>query len=109
MQKTQQTFDQNNQIHAEIFLTEFHKQCQNPKNPQKALLLINTAQADTLSVITELKTVKGINEVYPIKGKYDIIAIVEAESFKKLNDVVFNRIKDISSIKAKLTLTLIQD
>ena len=109
MQKTKQTFDQSNQVFAEFSLTELHKQRQNPKNPQKALLLINTAPDDTLRVIKDLKAVKGVNEVYPIKGKYDIIAIVEAESFKKLKEVVSNRIKDISNVKAKLTLTLIEN
>jgi DNA-binding Lrp family transcriptional regulator len=80
-----------------------------PKTPEKALLLINTAPTDSTKVISDLKKIEGVNEVYPLKGMYDVIAVVQADSFEKLKETIINRIRGISDVKATLTLTLIEE
>ena len=40
---------------------------------------------------------------------YDIIAFLEAESFEKLKETGFHRIKKIPDIRTKLTLTFVED
>jgi len=77
------------------------------QSPNRAILLINTKSTDSSAVITQLKKVKAIDEVYPIKGKYDILAVVKAESFNQLKRTISNRFTHIAGIKSKLTLTLI--
>lgn len=109
MQKTQQSFDLNSNACLELSLPENEeKKCQGLKTPERALLLINASPADSLKVITDLKKIEGISEVYPLKGMYDIIAFVEAESFEKLKETVFNQIKRITNVRTTLTLTFVE-
>ena len=109
MQKTPQTFNLNNHVCLELSLVESNeKKCQPLEKPERALLLINTAPTDSAKVMTTLKKIEGVSEVYPLKGKYDVIAVVQAESFEKLKEKVFNQIRCISDIKSTLTLTLIE-
>jgi len=107
LQKTQRTFELNNHVSLELPSEIYKKKGQVLKAPEKALLLINAAPPDSLKVIADLKNIEGISKVYTLKGMYDIIAFVEAESFEKLKETVFHRIKRISKIKSALTLTLI--
>jgi len=109
VQKTQQSFGLNNLVCLELPSEIDKKNCPTFKASKKALLLINAAPEDSLKVIADLKKIEGISEVYSLKGMYDIIAYVEAESFEKLKDTTLERIRRISNIKSKLTLTLIKD
>ena len=109
-QKTQQTFNLNSQVCLELSSTEADlKKCQGLKTFAKALLLINTTKSDSPKEIRELKKIEGISEVYPLKGMYDIKAVTQAESFEKLKETVFPRIRGVSNIKTTLMLTLTED
>jgi len=110
LQKTQQTVNLNSQVCLELSSIEADKKrCQDLKASERILLLINTAPADLPKVVSDLKKIEGVSEVYHLKGRYDVIAVVQAESFEKLKQTVSNRIRSISNIKATLTLTLIED
>lgn len=89
------------------FMLELHeKRCQRSKTTQKALLLI-TIEADSPHVMDELKKIEGVNEVYPTKGMYDVVAFVEAPSFEKLRGKVLENIRQTANVKNTLTLTLV--
>jgi DNA-binding Lrp family transcriptional regulator len=110
LQKTQQKFNLNSQVCLELSLAdEDLKKCQGFETFEKAFLLINTTSADSPRVLHDLKEIEGISEVYPLKGMYDILAVTQAESFDKLKETVFPRIRGIQNIKTTLTLTLIKD
>ena len=110
MQKTHKAFHLNSRVCLELSSPEAEKKrCQDLKTPERAVLLINTTLADSPKVISDLKKIEGVIEVYHLKGRYEVIAVVQAESFEKLKQTLFNRIRSISNIKATLTLTLMED
>jgi DNA-binding Lrp family transcriptional regulator len=45
--------------------------------------------------------------VYLSRGTYDIVAKVAGESIENLRELVFNKIKNLPSIKSTLTLTVV--
>ena len=70
----------------------------------KAYVLINTELGQEASVVKELRTVTGIEDVHSLYGIYDIIAEVEAESMDKVKEIVFNSIRRLDSVKTTITL-----
>jgi DNA-binding Lrp family transcriptional regulator len=109
MQKMEQSFDLNNQVFLELSLSQSEKrECHVAEAPQRALLLINIAPAESLKAIADIKKIKGVSEVYAIKGMYDVLAAAQAESFDELK-IVLKKIKRTAGIKTTLTLALIGD
>ena len=72
----------------------------------KALVFINT-QAGAHSVVQDLEKVKGVSEAHSSKGMYDAVAMVQADSLSEVKEIVSHRIRKMDSVKATLTLTLI--
>lgn len=77
------------------------------KQLRHAFVFINTESETYDNAIEDLKQIEGVNEVYPSKGAYEIIAKVSGESLEHLREVVFRRIKNVLSIKSTLTLMVI--
>ena len=73
----------------------------------RALVFINTG-SDTTSVIKDLEQVEGISEAHSSHGMYEAVAMVQAESFGKVKDIVSRQIRTIENVKSTLTLTLIE-
>jgi len=55
-------------------------------------------------VYEKLLKVRGIAELYPLFGDYDLIAKVEAESFDAIGDLVVEKVRTIEGVKATKTL-----
>ncbi|MFZ0698854.1 MAG: Lrp/AsnC ligand binding domain-containing protein [Thermoplasmata archaeon] len=68
-------------------------------------VLINTAPAKEHDVYSELLRVKGIVELHPLFGEYDLIAKVEAEDFDKLGQLIIDRIRSLPGVIDTKTLT----
>jgi DNA-binding Lrp family transcriptional regulator len=68
-------------------------------------VLISTAPAKEHEVYTELLRVKGIVELHPLFGEYDLIAKVEAEDFNALGQLVVDKIRSVSGVIDTKTLT----
>lgn len=64
-------------------------------------------EANLPNVMADLEKIEGVNEVYPIKGMYDVVALVEAPSFEKLRKKVIQSIRQTANVKSTLTLTLL--
>lgn len=54
---------------------------------------------------SELLRVKGIVELHPLFGEYDLIAKVEAEDFNALGQLVVDKIRAVSGVIDTKTLT----
>jgi len=72
----------------------------------RALVFINT-KAGANGVVEDLEKVEGVSEAHSSKGMYDAVAMVQADSLSEVKDIVSYRIRNMSSVKATLTLTLI--
>jgi DNA-binding Lrp family transcriptional regulator len=68
-------------------------------------VLISTAPAKEHEVYTELLRVKGIVELHPLFGEYDLIAKVEADDFNALGQLVVDKIRAVSGVIDTKTLT----
>jgi DNA-binding Lrp family transcriptional regulator len=73
----------------------------------RALVFINSRFENT-ELVNDLAKVEGVSEAYPSRGMYDAVAMVQAETFTKVKEIVAQRIRNIDSVKSTLTLTLIE-
>ena len=76
--------------------------------PTRNAFIFVTAEPDSgRSALEDLKTIKGVNEVYLSQGAYDFVAKVSGESVDYLREFVFKRIKNLCSVRSTLTLMVI--
>jgi DNA-binding Lrp family transcriptional regulator len=65
--------------------------------------MINVEPSTEKSVHDAMEKIKGINEVVPVYGERDFIAIVDVESISDLNRVVLN-IREINGVTYTQTI-----
>lgn len=76
--------------------------------PKRSAFVFITAESDCCAdAFEDLKLIDGVEEVYLSRGAYDIVAKVNGDSLEHLREVIFKRIKNLTSIKSTLTLTVI--
>jgi|UniRef100_A0A7C4FFG0 DNA-binding Lrp family transcriptional regulator len=74
----------------------------------KAIVLINTDVGTEEEVAKALSQVPEVKETYIVYGIYDVVAVIEAESFDKLRNVVISKIRKMPHIKASTTLIVVE-
>jgi DNA-binding Lrp family transcriptional regulator len=67
-------------------------------------VLIRVALGLEREIYEKLSQLSEISEVYPLFGKYDIIAKIEASDHKKLAEIVINKIRSIEGVLDTETL-----
>jgi DNA-binding Lrp family transcriptional regulator len=72
----------------------------------RALVFINTT-SDTSDLVKDLEKVDGVSEAHSSRGMYDAVAMVQAESFSQVKDIVSKQIRGMDNVKSTLTLTLV--
>lgn len=78
------------------------------EKPKRSAFVFITAESDSSHIALEdLRKIEEVKEVYLAKGAYDLIARISGESLDHLRENVLKRIKNLSSIKSTLTLTII--
>jgi len=71
-------------------------------------VLINCDLGTEDDVISELKTIEGIKEIFIAFGAYDILVKAEAENIETLRDTIITwKIRKIPGIRTTLTLMTI--
>ncbi len=68
-------------------------------------VLISTMPTKEHEVYNEMLKVKGIKEVHPLFGEYDLIAKVEANDFDEVGEIVLNKIRIVEGVADTKTLT----
>ena len=69
-----------------------------------AYVLINCELGAEEAVISELKPIEGVVEVYGTFGAYDILAKVELSLVEALRETITWKIRKIAKIRSTLTL-----
>jgi DNA-binding Lrp family transcriptional regulator len=59
------------------------------------------------NVLEDLRKLDAVEEVYLARGAYDLIAKVSGASIDYLREEVLKQIRNLSSIKSTLTLTVV--
>ncbi len=73
-----------------------------------AFVLISCDLGIEENVISELKIIEGIKEIFVTFGVYDILVKAEAENFETLRDTIITwKIRKIPGIRSTLTLMTI--
>jgi DNA-binding Lrp family transcriptional regulator len=75
----------------------------------RAFVFINTELGFRNDVQRRLDAIDGVEETHLLYGKYDIMAIVNANSLKWLKDVVGWKIRVIPHIRVSQTLMAMND
>ena len=73
----------------------------------KAFVFINT-RFDAAGLVRDLEKVEGVREAHSSRGMYDAVAMVQAESFGEVKEIVSKRIRGLENVKSTLTLTLVE-
>jgi len=53
-----------------------------------------------------LSQIQGVREVYGVLGRYDLVAILETNTFESLTSLVADKIRSIPGIQASETLAV---
>lgn len=77
------------------------------KQKRSAFIFITTQSNECQEAFEDIRKINSVDEVYLSRGAYDIIAKVSGESLEFLREEVLKQIRNISSIKSTLTLTVI--
>jgi DNA-binding Lrp family transcriptional regulator len=74
-----------------------------------AFLFINAELLFIEDVITKLKEVPEIVDVYKVQGIYDIIARVNSDTEEKLKELISERIRRIDRITGTVTVIIAKE
>ena len=70
----------------------------------RAFVLVNTELGFMEAVRQELISIEGVTEVHLLYGEYDLIAIVNVETMKRLKEVIGWQIRKVQNIRTSQTL-----
>jgi len=56
----------------------------------------------------KIKSLEEVKEIYLVYGIYDILARIKTDSIDKLKDIVAGKIRKIPSVKATLTMIVVE-
>src|SRR5512133_1518397 len=76
------------------------------KQKRSAFVFITPEIDESHLVLEDLRKLDSVEEVYLARGAYDVVAKVSGDSLDYLRDEVIKQIRNLSSIKSTLTLTV---
>ncbi|MEM1541103.1 MAG: Lrp/AsnC ligand binding domain-containing protein [Ignisphaera sp.] len=74
----------------------------------KAIILINTDVGAEEEVSKALSEIPEVKEVHIVYGIYDVVAIVESNTFDTLRNTVIAKIRRFPHIKSTTTLIVVE-
>jgi DNA-binding Lrp family transcriptional regulator len=77
------------------------------KQKRSAFVFITAQCNECQEAFEDIRKLDSVDELYLSRGAYDIIAKISGESLEFLREEVLKQIRNISSIKSTLTLTVI--
>lgn len=83
-----------------MFLYVIHFQLVMPK----AFVLMNAELGSEDSIVSELKSIDGVKEIYQVYGVYDIVAQVESETMEKVKETITWKLRKLNGVKSTLTM-----
>ena len=71
---------------------------------RRAYVMINSEVGAEGGVLEEVRGIPEVKEAHGIHGAYDVIALVEAETIKGINEVIHSKIRSIDKVRSTLSL-----
>lgn len=75
----------------------------------QAYVLLNVELGSEDSVLSQLRSLNNVQEVYVSYGVYDLIILVRASTMEELKDLVTHKIRTINQVRSTLTLILLDE
>lgn len=60
-------------------------------------------------LVSELRQIPNVREVYPVYGVYDVVMEIEADSMEILRETITDKVRKIDGIKSTLTMIIVKD
>ena len=73
-------------------------------NMTKAFVLINCDLGSEEQIITDLKNIDCVKDVYGTYGAYDILANLESDTCEKLRQLIIGKIRKLAKVRSTVTL-----
>lgn len=73
------------------------------RNMIEAVVLVACEAGKYVSVASDIRKVKGVKESFPVFGRWDVVAKMEAKDLSSLSDVVL-KVNGMRTVKATETL-----
>lgn len=74
----------------------------------QGIVLINIASGLEEEVVSRIKDIPSVSQVFLVYGTYDAVAIVETDDMRKLRDVVLGNIRRIKGVISTTTLIVME-
>jgi DNA-binding Lrp family transcriptional regulator len=74
----------------------------------KAFVLMNAELGSEDSIVSELKSIDGVKEIYQVYGVYDIVAQVESETMEKVKETITWKLRKLNGVKSTLTMIVME-
>lgn len=75
----------------------------------KAFVLINADLGAEEELVSELKKITNVTEVYVVYGVYDLIAKVEADTMEKVKETITWHIRRLEKVRSTLTMIVVEE
>jgi DNA-binding Lrp family transcriptional regulator len=70
----------------------------------KAFVLMNAELGSEDSIVSELRRLEGVKEVFQVYGVYDIVAQVESDTMEKVKETITWKLRKLNGVKSTLTM-----
>ena len=74
-----------------------------------AYVLINTEPKHMENVVEILEKLDAVVEIFPVYGVYDVVAKIQAETMKKLKDIVTWNVRSLDQVRSTITMLILED
>lgn len=74
----------------------------------KAFVLMNAELGSEDSLVTDLRKLDAVKEVYQVYGVYDIVAQVEADTMEKVKETITWKLRKLNGVKSTLTMIVME-
>jgi len=72
-------------------------------------VLINADLGAEEELVSELKKITNVTEVYVVYGVYDLIAKVEADTMEKVKETITWHIRRLEKVRSTLTMIVVEE
>lgn len=74
----------------------------------QGIVLINIASGLEEEVVSKIKDIPSVSQVFLVYGTYDAVALVEVDDMGKLRDIVLGNIRRIKGVLSTTTLIVME-
>lgn len=74
-----------------------------------AFVLMNAELGKENNIVSEIKKIANVKEVYPVYGVYDVLMIMESDSMEVLRETITTKVRKLDGIKSTLTMIIVKD